>query len=174
MPNNANNKKKTANNSTNNKNTVVNKVVKNVKKMNITSMLLIVVVLIQLYLVFFDGKKHKVQLFNHRHQRNREGFNNNNNSLTEEDKCVLVLFHADWCGHCKNFMPTWNKAKTSLQSSDVVLKDFEAETNKEVMKENEVSSFPTLKFFKKNGEIVEYEGDRTLEALEEFIEKNKD
>lgn len=173
MPNNANNKKKTANNSTNNKNTVVNKVVKNVKKMNITSMLLIVVVLILLYLVFFDCKKHKVQLFNHRHQRNREGFNNNN-SLTEEDKCVLVLFHADWCGHCKNFMPIWNKAKTSLQSSDVVLKDFEAETNKEVMKENEVSSFPTLKFFKKNGEIVEYEGDRTLEALEEFIEKNKD
>lgn len=173
MPNNANNKKKTANNSTNNKNTVVNKVVKNVKKMDTTSMILIVVVLILLYLVFFDGKKHKVQLYNHRHQRNREGFNNNN-SLTEEDKCVLVLFHAEWCGHCKNFMPTWNEAKTSLQSSDVVLKDFEADTNKEVMKENQVSSFPTLKLFKKNGEVVEYEGERTLEALGEFIEKNKD
>ena len=167
-PNNANNKKSSSN-STRKNNNVVNKVIKNVKKMDMTTMLLLVVVVIVLYLVFFDGKIPK--LFNHRHQRRNEGFNN---SLTQADKCVLVLFHADWCGYCKKFMPTWNKAQSTLQSSDVVLKDFEADADKEVMKENGVSSYPTLKMFKKNGEVIEYEGDRSLEDLDRFIKENKD
>ena len=173
MPANNVNNKKSSNNSTSKNSSIVNKVVKNVKKMDITSILLIVVVLILLYLVFFDNhKKTKLQLYNHRHQRRNEGFDNN--SLAKDDKCVLVLFHADWCGYCKKFMPTWNIAKSSLKSSDLEFKDFEADTDKEVMKENEVSSYPTLKLFTKGGDVVEYEGDRTLESLEKFIEDNKD
>ena len=38
---------------------------------------------------------------------------------------------------------------------------FEADADKEVMEENGVSSYPTLKLFKKSGEVVEYEGDRS-------------
>ena len=146
MPNNSNNKKSSSNSNRNNN--IVTKITKSVKKMDTTTILLLVVVVIVIYLVFFDGKKMNIRLFNHRHQQGNEGFNNN--SLAEKGKTVLVLFHAEWCGYCKKFMPTWNKAKSSLQSSDVVLKDYEADTDKEVMKENNVSSYPTLKLFKKD------------------------
>ena len=28
----------------------------------------------------------------------------------------LVLYHADWCGHCKDFMPTWKSLKSHFKS----------------------------------------------------------
>ena len=31
---------------------------------------------------------------------------------------ALVLFHADWCGHCKKFMPEWDKISKEINSSD--------------------------------------------------------
>ena len=35
-----------------------------------------------------------------------------------EGKKALVLFHADWCGHCKNFMPEWDKISSEVESMD--------------------------------------------------------
>ena len=68
-------------------------------------------------------------------------------------------------GYCKRFMPTWNKAKSELQNNNVVLRDFEADENPDIMEENNVSGYPTLKLFKPNGEVVSYEGDRSLSNL---------
>lgn len=166
-PNNANNKKASSKSTRNNSN-VVNKVVKNVKNMDMTSILLVVIIVLVIYLVFFDDKMPpRLYKHNHHKQENNEGFNNN--SLGESGKCVLVLFHAKWCGYCKKFMPTWEKAKSSLQSDDVVLKEFEADEDSDVMTENNVKSYPTLKLIKKDGGVVEYEGERSMESLESFL-----
>ena len=30
---------------------------------------------------------------------------------------TLMLFHADWCGHCQNFMPTFDKFSKAINKS---------------------------------------------------------
>ena len=140
-------------------------------EMNLTNILLFIVVCLVIYFVFFENNKMTFpRLGGHRHKN--EGFNNSN-KIAVAGKSTLVLFHAEWCGYCKRFMPTWKDAKSKLQNDDVVLKEFEADEDSEVMKANNVSGYPTLKLFKSNGEVVNYEGDRTLKDLEKFIKKNK-
>lgn len=140
-------------------------------KLDVTNILLIVVILLVIYFVFFDNNKMSFpKLHGHRHKK--EGFKNSENNVAVNGKTTLVLFHADWCGYCKRFMPTWNKAKSELQNNNVVLRDFEADENPDIMEENNVSGYPTLKLFKPNGKVVNYEGDRSLSNLGDFINNN--
>ena len=166
----ANNKAK--NNSKNSNKSSAKKSVPSVMgvKLDITNILLLVVVGLVIYFVFFDKNKMKFpKLHGHRHKK--EGFNNHGN-VAVSGKSTLVLFHAEWCGYCKRFMPTWKEAKSTLQNNNVVLKDYEADENADIMKANNVSGYPTLKLFKADGEVVNYEGDRSLGDLQRFINEN--
>lgn len=78
----------------------------------------------------------------------------------------IDLYWAEWCIHCTNFKPTWNKLKEKYGSS-VKFADYES-SNKQIMKDNDIKGFPTIKI---NGE--EYTGGRRYEDLENAISKNK-
>lgn len=80
----------------------------------------------------------------------------------------LVFFYANWCGHCKNMKPEWEKLKNKY-SGQYQLQEFEADENPEVMKQNQIEGFPTVKLFKEDGSVHEYQGDRTAESLEKFL-----
>lgn len=41
-------------------------------------------------------------------------------------------------------------------------------------KEFEVTGYPTIYFSSASGKLVQYDGDRTAEAIIDFIKKNKD
>ncbi|EJD53585.1 protein disulfide isomerase [Auricularia subglabra TFB-10046 SS5] len=91
-----------------------------------------------------------------------------------DDKDVFVEFYATWCGHCKRLKPTWD----SLGDKYAALKDRVTIAKMEATENDlppsvpfRVSGFPTLKF-KKAGtrEFIDYEGDRSLESLIEFVE----
>lgn len=90
-------------------------------------------------------------------------------------KNVFVKFYAPWCGHCKALAPVYEElAQAYADDKDVIIAEMDATAN-EVADIN-IRGFPTLKFFKAGGNgknVVDYEGDRTLEALKEFVEKNR-
>jgi len=89
------------------------------------------------------------------------------------DKDVLVAFTAPWCGHCKTLAPVWEKVAADFASEPTVLiakVDAEAENSKATAQAQDVSSYPTLKFFPKGSTTPEpYSGARSEEALVDFV-----
>ena len=88
------------------------------------------------------------------------------------DKKTLVLFYADWCGHCKKFMPEWDNEVTpeiTPMGIQVVRVNVGGESAEEEALKNEykVKGFPTIVFIK-NGVPIEYNGPRQTAEIKKF------
>jgi len=90
----------------------------------------------------------------------------------DKTKSVLVEFYAPWCGHCKKLAPIWDQLAEKYESHpDVVIAKMDSTSNE--VEDLKITNFPTIKYFPKDlDEIVDYSGDRTLEALVKFIESD--
>lgn len=88
----------------------------------------------------------------------------------DTSKDVFIEFYAPWCGHCKSLAPVWDQLGEKFQgSADVVIAKMDSTANE--VEEVEVKSFPTLKMIKKEtNEIIDYTGDRNLDAFIKFVE----
>jgi thiol-disulfide isomerase/thioredoxin len=106
------------------------------------------------------------------------------NNLTEKPNpkgadVVIVLFYVDWCPHCVSTKPEWNKLVNKMNNQkvngnnvNVVACNAEGSTaEKEFANENNIEGYPTIKLVKEN-DVVDYNGARNVEALEEFIKEN--
>ncbi|QRV87587.1 prolyl 4-hydroxylase, beta polypeptide [Ceratobasidium sp. AG-Ba] len=94
----------------------------------------------------------------------------------DDSKDVFAEFYAPWCGHCKRLKPIWeNLAELYKDQKDklTVLK-MDATTNDLPKSAGfKISGFPTLKFKPAGSKtFIDYEGDRSLESLIEFIQTN--
>lgn len=83
-----------------------------------------------------------------------------------DTKVTVMLFKADWCGHCKNFIPEWTKFKNKYPSCE----EYDADKNDDVNKKFGVNSYPTV-LIKTNehDEPIKYTGERTSDALEKYV-----
>ena len=79
----------------------------------------------------------------------------------------LVLFHWKDCGHCKTMMPEWKKLKSQYQGN-IKLEDYESTANPQIMKDNGVQGYPTIRYYN-NGTKEEYSGGRTAEEFIKFL-----
>jgi thiol-disulfide isomerase/thioredoxin len=83
----------------------------------------------------------------------------------------FILFHANWCGYCKTFMPIWDELKTRINSEEYNIIKIES-ANSFVQRIKGLQGFPTIYYIHVN-KTLEYDGDRDLESLLKFLEKNK-
>uniref|UniRef100_T2MHU7 Protein disulfide-isomerase n=1 Tax=Hydra vulgaris TaxID=6087 RepID=T2MHU7_HYDVU len=85
------------------------------------------------------------------------------------EKNVLVEFYAPWCGHCKQLAPIWEKlGEKYAENPDIIIAKMDSTTNE--VEDVKISSFPTIKYFPKEGGVIDYNGGRTLEDFVKFIE----
>ena len=101
----------------------------------------------------------------------KEGFDLEPAKLEDEIKegKKLVLFYADWCGHCKKVKPIWDDAAKTVNKEDEnkMIKincGGDSEEEKEIMKKYNIDGYPTILIFE-NGKPTMYDDERTKESF---------
>jgi len=94
-----------------------------------------------------------------------------------KDGITFVKFFAPWCGHCKRLAPTWEELAAKYSKTDgVKIGKVDCtegnDRNRELCGAQGVTGFPTLNIYKNGEKIEEYNGKRTIEDLEAFINKH--
>jgi thiol-disulfide isomerase/thioredoxin len=93
-------------------------------------------------------------------------------------KPVLVLIHAEWCGHCKALMPQWNDMKRQLlKDNSYTLENIKEIESEELYKLDDINrdyiedgnniyadGYPTMGKIQ-NGSFVRYQGGRSTPEL---------
>eukprot|EP00088_Acartia_fossae_P060237 TRINITY_DN7208_c0_g1_i1.p1 TRINITY_DN7208_c0_g1~~TRINITY_DN7208_c0_g1_i1.p1 ORF type:complete len:398 (-),score=125.61 TRINITY_DN7208_c0_g1_i1:188-1381(-) len=87
----------------------------------------------------------------------------------------FVMFFAPWCGHCKRLAPTWEELalkNNDKEDKEVTIAKVDCTQQTALCSAQDVTGYPTLKFFKSGFEKddgVKYRGNRDLKSLEKFI-----
>lgn len=89
-----------------------------------------------------------------------------------QNNIVFVKFYAPWCGHCNQMAPAYSELakKYNVDGSLVKVAKLDATVHKEFAGQHRIQGFPTLKLFI-GGNPVDYQGERTVDAMSQFIEK---
>ena len=97
-------------------------------------------------------------------------FNSQYYSEHFETKKTLTLYYAPWCPHCKPVKPLFEDLKTNYENNkDVKIQTINGDENPEVLKERGIKGYPTI-VLTVNGKDIIFEGERTAEKLQEFIQ----
>jgi len=77
----------------------------------------------------------------------------------------ITLYHANWCGHCKRFKPTWDALKDVFAKNNVQYEEFEDSTNENEIENAGVEGFPTIRITDEKGDEYDYNGERSAEGI---------
>lgn len=80
----------------------------------------------------------------------------------------VVLYFAEWCGHCKRFKPEWEILKTELKKKGISFAEYEDSKDEAVMQSAGVNGYPTIRIDGKD-----YNGDRSSVAILAYLSSDK-
>ena len=88
-----------------------------------------------------------------------------------QDGIVFVDAWADWCGPCKQFAPTYEKA--SEKHTDVTFAKLDTEANQQLASALEIQAIPTLMAFRDGILIYQNAGALPPAAFDDLIQQVK-
>ena len=136
------------------------KQMKQMKKMDIQFTLILLLLLLVLYFIYVT--------FNL-----SEAFESScgelPNKLKKNDK-QLVLFYADWCGHCKKLKPIWDDASKEVGDEKMIKVNVGdgTEEQKKTMSEYGIQGFPTIITFENGNPKGQFESRDKSSFLDFF------
>jgi thiol-disulfide isomerase/thioredoxin len=132
-------------------------------KKNMPRLIILLIVLGVLYFVY------------DKYLKGMEGFEMESKDIDDEVKSgtKLVLFYADWCGHCQKVKPDWEKAAGGVNKPDdkkmIMVNCGEGtDQDQKVMKKYNVDGYPTIIKFV-NGTPSLYRGDRDSDSFKDIF-----
>jgi len=94
----------------------------------------------------------------------------------DDSKDVFIEFYATWCGHCKRLKPIWDSLGERFADRKDLITIAKMEATENDLPPSvsfQISGFPTIKFKPAGSpDFIDYDGDRSLESLIEFVEAN--
>lgn len=78
------------------------------------------------------------------------------------DKDSVLIFHAAWCGHCRNAMPEFKRAQIQGRGKIVLI---DSDKRPDLVEKYNVNGFPTIM----KADRTPYKGDRNAEAIMDFL-----
>jgi thiol-disulfide isomerase/thioredoxin len=134
-------------------NEIINFVQNNTKM--IIAIIVIIIILFIIYKYYFSKTKSIVS----------ESYNNLNNDLK------IINFNTSWCGYSKQFQPVWDEFAKKMQGKPIEVVDMKCDEKEEMCAKYDVPGYPYVILFKEGKQIV-YDGDRTVNELETFVNKH--
>lgn len=79
------------------------------------------------------------------------------NSLVKKGPKMLVLVHADWCGPCQNYKPTWKELEsTPGRIANMAMVHHDMVENIDLLKKANIPGYPSVLKLFPDGRIEEY------------------
>ena len=84
---------------------------------------------------------------------------------------IIVFFYAEWCGHCKSMKDDWKKF-TKTAPKELNIGEIESNNIKSLNFDPKVRGYPTIKYYRDNKEVEEFNDERTADKLMKFVTKH--
>ena len=89
--------------------------------------------------------------------------------LMEMEGITFIMFYAPWCPHCTNLIGTWDELCHRKNSNKFRMARINADYYSNIGKSHNVRSYPSLKIYKNGNFVQDYQGQRNIKSMEEFI-----
>ena len=85
----------------------------------------------------------------------------------------MILYYADWCGHCQTMKPEWNKVVKKMKTNNNVnIAEVESKHIDNLVNKPTIQGFPTIKMYNSGKEIANFEDERVADKMEKFAMSN--
>ena len=87
-----------------------------------------------------------------------------------KNKPCITLYYVDWCPHCQDIKPEWDKLEKSKDINKLCdVKRVNCEENDAIVEEKAIEGYPTIIYTDVNNNEELYNEDRTYISFKEFI-----